>query len=47
MSTATITDPQVAWALASRHEELGAYRRMYDIKFPPPPAPAEDEEAES
>ena len=47
MSAATITDPELAWVLASRHEELDAYRRMYHTKFPPPETPADDEEAES
>ena len=36
MSTATITDPVTAWALASRDEVDEAWNAMYDAKVPRP-----------
>jgi hypothetical protein len=41
MATTTAPDPLAAWALASRDEELAAWRAMYDALHP---APAEDEQ---
>ena len=38
MTTATMTDPLTAWALASRDEELDRWRAMYDALHPAPPA---------
>lgn len=41
MSTATMTDPQLAWVTAPRDEELERFRALYDALHP---APAEDEQ---